>query len=196
MGMTVDWVADGLRAEQAMQTDDFDVVILDLGLPRQDGRTTLMKVRQGGNRVPVLILTARDSVMDRVDGLDVGADDYLVKPFDLDELAARLRALTRRREGRAAPALIHGEIELDPAARTVALSGAAVNCTSHELAILQALLENRGRVLSKQRLEESLYGWSEGVESNAIEVHISHLRKKLGKELIRTIRGVGYTIPK
>jgi len=195
-GFTVDWVRDGISAEHAITTDDFDLILLDLGLPRQDGLTLLKKLRKAGNELPVLVVTARDTVEDRISGLDCGADDYVIKPFDLDELAARVRAITRRRNGRATPILKYRNIMLNPAARTVTQDGIPIPCTSHELAILEALLTQTGRVLTRERLEDMVYGWDEGVESNTIEVHIHHLRKKLGKTLIQTVRGVGYIIQK
>ncbi|MCB1734680.1 MAG: response regulator [Gammaproteobacteria bacterium] len=195
-GYTVDWVRDGVAAELALRDEDFDLAVLDLGLPRQDGLAVLRKLRAAGKDTPVLILTARDTVADRVAGLDAGADDYLIKPFDLDELSARLRALTRRRAGRTSSVIRYQDLELDPAARSLTQSGQAVILTARELAIFEALMNNIGRALSKERLEEALYGWDEGVESNAIEVHIHHLRKKLGKERIKTVRGIGYLLPK
>jgi DNA-binding response OmpR family regulator len=196
LGYTVDWVQDGIAAEQALNTEDVDALVLDLGLPRQDGLTLLRKLRQSDRNLPVLVLTARDTVDDRITGLDQGADDYVIKPFDLMEVAARLRAITRRREGRANPVIQYGELVVDPAARTVTLRGQPVTISGNEFSVLEALLSNAGRILSREQLEETLYGWDEGVESNAMEVYIHHLRKKLGKELIRTVRGVGYTIPK
>ena len=195
-GFAVDWVRDGQSADLALSTEDFDLVVLDLGLPRLGGMEVLRRARAAGRDVPVLILTARDATGDKVAGLDAGADDYLVKPIDLDELAARIRALTRRRGGRAAPLLMHGEIALDPAARTVTQAGAPVELSAREYALLHMLLENAGRVLTRSQLEQSLYGWRDEPDSNALEVHIHHLRKKLGSELIRTLRGVGYTISK
>jgi len=176
-GFAVDWVRDGHAADLALSTETFDLVVLDLGLPR-------------------LILTARDATGDKVSGLDAGADDYLVKPIDLDELAARIRALTRRSAGRAAPLLTHGNLALDPAAHSVTLAGQPVDLASREFSLLQLLLESAGRVLTRSQLEQSLYGWGDEPDSNALEVHIHHLRRKLGSELIRTLRGVGYTIPK
>lgn len=196
MGYTVDWITDGKQAEIALRDSSLDLAILDISLPGQDGLTLLRKLRQQDNSIPVLLLTARDSLDDRVTGLDAGADDYLPKPFDLEELAARLRALSRRRAGRSAPLLRHGTLTLDPAGRTVHLNDRPVICTAREYAILEALLMNCGQVLSRQRLEEALYGWDDGVESNAVEVYIHHLRKKLGKSTIETIRGLGYKIPK
>jgi len=193
-GYHVDWVRDGLAAEHALHSELFDLLVLDLGLPRKDGLTLLRQLRDEGQNLPVLVLTARDAIADRVAGLDAGADDYLIKPFDLDELAARLRAIARRHSGRAAPLLECGDISMDPAARTVSIAGTPVELTGRELAILETLLHNVGRVVSRPRIEEALYGWDEGVDSNAIEVYIHHLRRKLGKELIRTVRGVGYII--
>ncbi|MCE4068526.1 MULTISPECIES: response regulator [Pseudomonas] len=193
-GDTVDWVNDGVAAEQALETDEFDLLVLDLGLPRKDGLEVLRSLRRRGNLTPVLILTARDKVADRVAGLDAGADDYLTKPFDLDELLARVRALTRRHTGRAAPLLKHGELSLDPATHQVSLAGAPVDLAPREYALLRLLLEQRGKVLSRARLVEALYGWDGDLESNAIEVHIHHLRRKLGNSLIRTVRGIGYGI--
>lgn len=193
-GYTVDWIRDGQAARLALETGSYVLVVLDLGLPRLSGLELLRALRAQGNGVPVLILTARDAVADRIAGLDSGADDYMIKPFDLDELAARIRALLRRRMGRASPVLRHGELALDPAAHRVTLAGEAVELSPREFALLQALLDNAGRVLSRAQLEESLYGWGEEVESNAVEVHVHHLRRKLGPELIRTVRGVGYTI--
>jgi DNA-binding response OmpR family regulator len=195
-GFTVDWVKDGQAALLAAEAEPYALMVLDLGLPRLSGLDLLKRLRQGGSTLPVLILTARDTVSDRIKGLDSGADDYLIKPFDLDELAARIRALLRRSSGQAAPVLRHGEIELDPVAHTVTRNGAAVDLSPREFAVLQELLINVGKVLSRERLEQGLYGWNEEVESNAVEVHIHHLRKKLGTELIRTLRGVGYTIEK
>ena len=191
-GDTVDWVNDGVAAEQALETDEFDLLVLDLGLPRKDGLEVLRSLRRRGNLTPVLILTARDKVADRVAGLDAGADDYLTKPFDLDELLARVRALTRRHTGRAAPLLQHGELALDPATHQVSLAGAPVDLAPREYALLSLLLEQRGKVLSRARLVEALYGWDGDLESNAIEVHIHHLRRKLGRSVIETRRGQGY----
>lgn len=193
-GDTVDWVTDGVAADQALATDEFDLLVLDLGLPRRDGMEVLRGLRRRGDMTPVLILTARDKVADRVAGLDAGADDYLSKPFDLDELLARVRALTRRHTGRAQPVLEHGELRLDPATHQVSLGGDAVELAPREYALLRLLLEQRGKVLSRTRLVEALYGWDGELESNAIEVHVHHLRRKLGNELIRTVRGIGYGI--
>lgn len=195
-GFAVDWVRDGVAADHALHSEDFDLVVLDLGLPRLTGMEVLKRLRGRGQAVPVLILTARDATGDKVAGLDAGADDYLVKPIDLDELAARIRALTRRAVGRAAPVLHHGAIVLDPAARSVTLAGSPVDLSAREYAVLMVLLENAGRVLTRSQIEQSIYGWREEPDSNALEVHIHHLRKKFGSDLIRTLRGVGYTIAK
>ncbi|MBL8403087.1 MAG: response regulator transcription factor [Dechloromonas sp.] len=195
-GFAVDWLRDGQAADQALHTEIFDFVVLDLGLPRLSGMEVLNRARHRGQTMPILILTARDATGDKVSGLDAGADDYLVKPIDLDELTARIRALTRRSAGRAAPLLVHGELAVDPAAHVVTLSGQAVELSSREFSLLQLLLENAGRVLTRTQLEQSLYGWRDEPDSNALEVHIHHLRRKLGSDLIRTLRGVGYTIPK
>jgi two-component system response regulator QseB len=170
-------------------------VLLDLGLPRRNGLDLLRDARRRGLDVPVLVLTAQDAVEDRVAGLDAGADDYLVKPFDLDELAARMRAVQRRRAGRASAVIEHGRLRLDPAAHEVRLDGQPVALSAREFALLAALLEHPGRPLSRARLEERLYGWTEQVESNAVEVHVHALRKKLGPDVIRTLRGVGYVVP-
>lgn len=195
-GLAVDWLKDGNSADQALQSESFDLVVLDLGLPRLSGMEVLARARSRGQTMPVLILTARDATGDKVSGLDAGADDYLVKPINLDELSARIRALARRSAGRSVPLLTHGNITLDPAARTVMLSGQSVELSGREFSLLEVLLENAGRVLSRSHLEQSLYGWRDEPDSNALEVHIHHLRKKLGSALIRTLRGVGYTIPK
>ncbi len=195
-GFAVDWLKDGNSADQALQSETFDFVVLDLGLPRLSGMEVLTRARSRGQHMPILILTARDATGEKVAGLDAGADDYLVKPIDLDELTARIRALTRRSAGRAEPLLIHGDLALDPAAHTVTQAGLLVELSSREFSLLQQLLENAGRVLTRTQLEQSIYGWRDEPDSNALEVHIHHLRKKLGSELIRTLRGVGYTIAK
>jgi len=194
-GWAVDWVRDGEAAEEALRGEPYDLALLDLGLPKKGGLEVLAGLRRRKNAVPVLILTAQDAIGDRVAGLDAGADDYLVKPFDLDELAARIRALHRRSGGRAEPRLAVGGLTLDPAAHEVRLDGAAVPLSAREFALLQALLERPGRPLSRAQLEERLYGWGEEVESNAVEVHVHALRKKLGAHWIRTLRGVGYMVP-
>lgn len=193
-GFAVDWVRDGEAALAAVAAESFASIVLDLGLPRRDGLSVLAALRAAGNPVPVLVLTARDQVADKVRCLDLGADDYVVKPFDLDELAARLRALARRARGRAEASLRHGEVVLDPAARSVTLRGEPVVLTGREFDLLQMLLEAAGRVLTRRGLDEQLYAWGEAVGSNALEVHIHHLRKKLGADLIRTVRGVGYMV--
>jgi two-component system, OmpR family, response regulator QseB len=193
-GFVVDWVRDGAAADAALREPVHDLLLLDLGLPRKTGLDVLTALRRRGDGRPVLILTARDAVADRVAGLDAGADDYLVKPFDLDELAARIRALGRRRAGRAVSALRHGEVSLDPATRDVRLAGAPVSLSPREFALLEALMTRPAAVLSRKQLEEKLYGWDEPVESNAIEVHLHALRRKLGAEFIRNVRGVGWTL--
>jgi DNA-binding response OmpR family regulator len=193
-GYNVDWLQDGEAARTALATEDYAALVLDLGLPRLDGMTLLRGLRAAGNAIPVLILTARDSTWDKVGGLDGGADDYLVKPVDLDELAARLRALARRSTVTRAPLLQVRELELDPAARRVRLRGQPVEVSAKEFVILEMLMRNVGKVISRAQLESALYGWGEGVESNVVEVHIHHLRRKIGTDLIRTVRSVGYLI--
>ena len=195
-GFAVDWAQDGRAAELALSGEAYDAVVLDLGLPRLSGMEVLARTRAVRNPVPVLILTARDTVPDRIAGLDAGADDYLVKPFDLGELQARLRALIRRGQRQAEPLLAHGALRLDPAGRSVSWEGKPVELSAREYAVLHALLLNAGRVLSKTQLEEKLDGLGEEIESNAVEVFVHHLRRKLAPELIRTVRGVGYLIPK
>ncbi len=193
-GFAVDWVRDGHGAELALETTDYALVLLDLGLPKKDGLAVLRDWRQRGNAVPVLILTARDAVPDRVMGLDSGADDYLVKPFDLAELLARMRALLRRQAGRARDLIEVGSFRLDPVAHTVEYRGQAVQLSGREFALLHALLETPGSVLSREQLEDRLYGWGEEVESNAVEVHVHNLRRKFDPRIIRTVRGVGYRL--
>ena len=195
-GFAVDWVEDGRAAQLALAERVHDAVVLDLGLPRLEGLAVLTAMRRSGDTRPVLITTARDAVADRVAGLDAGADDYLIKPFDLDELAARLRALLRRGAGRAAPKIAYGALELDPATREVRLDGAPVELSPREFALLSALLARPGAILSRAQLEDKLYGWNESVESNTIEVHIHALRRKLGSDIIRNLRGVGWMIAK
>lgn len=194
-GFTVDWVRDGAAAEAALASHTYEVVLLDLGLPRKSGVEVLKSLRRGGNDVPVLITTARDAVSDRIAGLDNGADDYIVKPYDLDELAARIRAVVRRRAGRTDPVIRVGEVTLDPASHRVTLRGKDVALSARELALLEALLDRRGAILSRSQLEERIYGWGEEVESNAVEVYVHALRRKLGADLVKTVRGVGYVIP-
>jgi len=195
-GFEVDWVRDGADAAHAAETESFAAIVLDLGLPNMDGLAVLRRLRARGIKTPILILTARDAVQDRVTGLDAGADDYVVKPVDLAELAARLRALVRRARGEAAPALRRGDLELDPAAHRVVFRGRSVELSAREFALLHELMLNAGRVLSREQLEERLYSWGREVESNAVEVHVHHLRRKLSPRLIRTIRGVGYLMPR
>ncbi len=193
-GFSVDWVSDGAAAEAALDAGNYELMLLDLGLPRKPGLDVLRNLRRKNNPIPVLILTAREAVSERVAGLDAGADDYLVKPFDFDELEARIRALLRRRAGRVESLLKHGGVTLNPATREVMFKGTPVNLSAREFSLLQALLDRPGAVLSRAQLEEKLYGWGDEVESNAIEVHIHSLRKKLGAELIRNVRGVGYML--
>ena len=195
-GFTVDWVQDGRAAERAIDNDVYDLLLLDLGLPGKDGIDVLATLRRRGNAVPVLILTARDAVSDRVKGLDMGADDYLVKPFDLEELSARVRALLRRKSGRADPVVQIGNVTLNPATHEVFLDGNPVALSAREFALLQALADRPGAVLSRAQLEEKLYGWNEEVESNTIEVYVHALRRKLGQRFVRNVRGVGYMIPR
>ena len=197
-GYTVDWVEDGAAGKAAvdMAAGAYALVILDLGLPRKSGLELLREMRRAGNKSRVLVVTARDAVADRVAGLDAGADDYLVKPFSLEELAARMRALLRRDIAREDNVLRNGDLTLDTGARIVTQGGARVELSVREFALLAALLERPGTALSKAQLEEKLYGWGEEVESNTVEVHVHNLRKKLGAEAIRTIRGVGYVIAK
>lgn len=195
-GYAVDWVKDGVAADLALKSESYDLLVLDLGLPRLAGMEVLTRLRERGQALPVLILTAHDATGDKIAGLDGGADDYLVKPIGLAELAARVRALARRAAGRAAPLLRHGELVLDPAARQVTLAGMPVELSARELSLLQLLLENAGRVMTRAQLEASVYGWRDEPDSNALEVHIHHLRKKLGADLIKTLRGIGYTVPK
>ncbi len=195
-GHTVDWARDGREAQLALAATAYELVVLDLGLPRLSGLEVLRGLRAKGNDVPVLILTARDTLEDRVGGLDAGADDYLVKPFALAELNARIRALLRRAHGRSAPVIVCGKLSVDPATQRVSQDGVEIQLSPRECAILVDLLEHRGTALSRARLEEALYGWNQEIESNAVEVHIHNLRKKLGEDLIKTIRGVGYLVRK
>jgi two-component system OmpR family response regulator/two-component system response regulator QseB len=196
LGFQVDWVRDGLAAERELGTGDYAAAVLDLGLPLKDGLADLQALRQRQISTPILVLTARDAVPDRIRGLDLGADDYVVKPVDLHELGARLRSLVRRAHGQAQEVLRWGAVLLEPAARQVSLHGAAVTLSNREFDLLQVLMLNAGRVLSREQLEQQLYSWGHEVESNAIEVHIHHLRRKLQPELIQTLRGVGYTVPR
>jgi len=195
-GYAVDWVRDGVAAELSLANGTYELLLLDLGLPRKSGLEILASLRAKKNPIPVLILTARDAVSDRVKGLDGGADDYLVKPFDLDELSARIRALIRRQVGRSAPLIEHGELTVNPVSHEVSLRGTSVTLSAREYALLAALLERPGIPLSRSQLEESIYGWGEEVESNTVEVYIHSLRRKLGQGWIVNVRGVGYLIPK
>ncbi|MFM0047749.1 response regulator transcription factor [Paraburkholderia sediminicola] len=195
-GFTVDWARDGHKASLALDTTAYALVLLDLGLPRVSGMELLKRLRDAGKDVPVLVLTAKGTVVDRVDGLEAGADDYLGKPFDLTELIARCRALLRRAQGRSVEVIRYLDLTVNPTAQTVEVGNARVPLTSREWAILMQLLTNQGIPQSRSQLEESLYGWQEEIESNAIEVHVSNLRKKLGAKLIRTVRNIGYVIEK
>ncbi len=195
-GFTVDWVQDAEDAELALEGQPYRLLLLDLGLPGRSGLELLTTLRKRGETIPVVILTARDGVADRIAGLDGGADDFLVKPFDLDELAARIRAVLRRHEGRASSVMVHGALSLDPATREVRYHDRPVGLSAREFRILQALLERPGAVLSRAQLEERLYGWDEEVESNVVEVHIHHLRRKLSPQAILNLRGVGYLLAK
>jgi DNA-binding response OmpR family regulator len=194
LGFQVDWVRDGNAAERELRAEPYAAAVLDLGLPLKDGMEVLAAVRRAGISLPVLVLTARDAVPDRIRGLDVGADDYVVKPVDLHELAARLRALVRRAHGQPQECLTAQDVVLDPAARSVQKAGVPVTLPAREFDLLHALMLNAGRVLSREQLEQHLYSWGQEVESNAVEVHIHHLRRKLGAELIQTVRGVGYML--
>ncbi|VXD00563.1 DNA-binding response regulator in two-component regulatory system with QseC [Enterobacterales bacterium 8AC] len=194
LGFNLDWFTDGAIGKNALGSAPYDAVILDLSLPGLDGLDLLRQWRQAGQDVPVLILTARDALEQRVTGLQSGADDYLCKPFALAEVAARLQALIRRRHGQLAPQLVHGSVVFDVAARTVSHNGEVVTLTPRELAVLELFLNNKGRVLARPLIQEKLYNWDDEVSSNAVEVHIHHLRRKLGNGFIRTVHGVGYTL--
>lgn len=193
-GYTVDWLQDGASALHSLLSEAFDLAVLDLGLPRLDGLEVLRRLRQNGSTLPVLVLTARDATEDRIAGLDAGADDYLIKPFDLAELKARLRALLRRSAGRGSSVIQHGGICLDPSTQQVTYNGHPVPLTPKEYQLLHELLSPPGRVMTRERLTQLLYGWNDEAESNTLEVHIHHLRKKFSTDLIRTIRGVGYRV--
>ncbi|MFA6015311.1 MAG: response regulator transcription factor [Gallionellaceae bacterium] len=194
-GYAVDWMKDGVSADQALSTEPYVAAVLDLGLPRLSGLEVLRRLRSRDSAIPVLILTAMDTVEDRIKGLDAGADDYLIKPFDMGELSARLRALVRRASGKVAPVLQVAGVELDVAAHRVIFCENLIELSAKEFAVLHALMFKAGKVLSRAQIEEQLYAWGEEVESNAVEVYIHHLRKKIFPELIETIRGVGYLIP-
>ena len=195
-GFVVDWVTDGVAAETALAGEEFAAVVLDLGLPRLSGLDLLRRLRDRGNRTPVVVLTARDAIEDRVRGLDFGADDYVAKPVSLAELAARLRAVTRRAMGVASGVLTVGALSIDPAVRATVYRGVPVDLQAREFALLYALASRAGRVLTRSQLEAQLYEWDRGLDSNAIDVYVHHLRRKLSPELIRTVRGVGYVIPR
>jgi len=192
----VDWVKDGEMADIALRSQAYDMVLLDLGLPRRDGLSVLRSLRSRKERTPVLIATARDSVQQRVEGLDAGADDYVLKPYDLDELLARIRALLRRAAGRAEPVYEHKGVSINPATREVMVDGQSVVLSAREWAVFEPLLARPGMLLSRSQLEEKLYGWKDEVSSNAVEVYIHGLRKKLGADIIQNVRGVGYMVPK
>jgi DNA-binding response OmpR family regulator len=193
-GSAVDWVRDGRSAESTLATEEFDLVLLDLGLPQRDGLDVLRAMRSRHDQTPVIVLTARDLLADRVTGLDAGADDYLVKPFELEELAARIRAVTRRKSGRAEPAIEIGPVRLDPSLRHVTVRGEPVALSAREYAVLEALMLRPGAILSRAQLEDRLYGWGDAIESNAVSVYIHQLRRKLGNDFIRNVRGVGYYV--
>lgn len=195
LGFQVDWVQSGDAAERELRAQTYAAAVLDLGLPRRDGMDVLAAVRAAGVATPVLVLTARDAVPDRIRGLDAGAGDYVVKPVDLHELAARLRALVRRAHGQPRDRLAAGDVELDPAGRTVRKAGAQVALSTREFDLLHALMLNANRVMTREQLEQHLYSWGQEVESNAVEVHVHNLRRKLGSALIQTVRGVGYVLP-
>lgn len=193
-GHAVDWVQDGLEAEHAALDGNYGAIVLDLGLPRQDGMSVLQRVRAGGYAGAVVIITARDEVPERIGGLDAGADDFVVKPFDLGELNARLRAAARRIAGRTANVISYGDLHVDPVSRQVLQAGKPVNLTAREFSLLLYFLERAGRLLTRAQLHDALYSWTTDVESNALEVHIHHLRRKLGRQLIRTAHGQGYML--
>lgn len=194
LGFQVDWVRDGAAAESELRTQAYAAAVLDLGLPQKDGMAVLSAVRAAGIAMPVLVLTARDAVPDRIRGLDLGADDYVVKPVDLHELAARLRALVRRAHGQAQEVLAARDVVLDPASRSVRKAGQTVALSTREFDLLHAFMLSPDRVLSREQLEQHLYSWGQEVESNAVEVHIHKLRRKLGSDLIQTVRGIGYIL--
>lgn len=193
-GYAVDWLTNGKLADEALKLNSYELIVLDLNLPDMDGLAILRALRSRKDETPVMVLTARDTIPDRVLGLDSGADDFVIKPFELDEVCARLRALARRSEGRSVPTIEYKGVILDPAAHQVTYHGEKVELSQKEFEILNFLMSNIGKVISRARLEESLYSWNSDIESNAVEVHIHHLRKKLDSSLIRTVRGVGYII--
>ena len=193
-GHAVDWLRDGKSADTALSHEEFDIVLLDLGLPGKDGLDVLRALRARRKQIPVIVLTARDSVQDRVAGLDAGADDYVVKPFELEELGARMRAVVRRRSGHADSVIEVGEIRLDPSTREVTRAGSQVILSAREYAVLEALMLRPGAILSRAQLEDRLYGWGDAIESNAVSVYVHQLRRKLGADVVRTVRGVGYYV--
>jgi len=192
----VDWVRDGVMADAALRSESYDLVLLDLGLPKRDGLDVLRSLRARRSAVPVLVATARDAIGDRIAGLDAGADDYVVKPYDTEELLARIRALIRRSAGRAEPVFSHRGVSLNPATREATVNGEPVSLSAREWAVLEAMLARPGVVFSRAQLEEKLYGWKDEISSNAVEVYVHGLRKKLGSELIQTVRGLGYVVPR
>ena len=192
----VDWVRDGIMADQALKTERYDLLLLDLGLPKRDGLEVLRALRARRDAVPVLIATARDGVAERIAGLDAGADDYVVKPYDIDELLARVRALLRRSAGRGEPVFEHKGVSLNPATREATVHGQPVQLSAREWAVLEPLIARPGAVLTRVQLEEKLYSWKDDISSNAVEVYIHNVRKKLGSEVIQTVRGLGYVVPK
>ena len=194
LGFTVDWMRDGRQGENALTSEEYAAVVLDIGLPQQDGLSLLQSVRNKGLHTPVLILTARDSKLDKLKGFGLGADDYVIKPIDMEELAARLRALIRRSAGRAAPRIRLGAVEIDPDTRQAWYENKPVELSAKEFSVLELLVQNAGRVLTRAQLEQSIYGWGDSADSNTIEVFIHHLRKKLGSDFIRTLRGIGYSV--
>lgn len=192
----VDWVRDGAMADAALKSEHYDLVLLDLGLPRRDGLDVLRALRQRRATVPVLVATARDGVADRIAGLDAGADDYVLKPYDIDELLARIRALLRRSAGRGEPVFEHKGVSLNPATREATLQGQPVSLSAREWAVLEALIARPGALLSRAQLEEKLFSWKDDISSNAVEVYVHGVRKKLGNDFIQTVRGLGYVVPK
>lgn len=195
-GYALNWVRDGRLAADTLATEPYDLVLLDLGLPGRDGLEVLRGLRQRGSAVPVLVATARDAVGDRVAGLDAGADDYIAKPFDIDELLARIRALLRRSAGRAGPLIVHQGLTLNPATREALLNGEPLHLSAREWAVLEPMVQRPGAVFSRAQLEEKLYGWKDEVSSNAVEVYVHGLRRKLGSDFIKTVRGLGYVVPR
>ncbi|MDQ3260225.1 MAG: winged helix-turn-helix domain-containing protein [Pseudomonadota bacterium] len=195
-GFAVDWVQDGKAAEFALKSESYALLLLDLGVPKKNGLDVLRDLRAGHNPISVLVLTARDAIADRVIGLDCGADDYLAKPFDLDELTARIRALIRRQSGRSETVMRFAELTLNPTTHQARIGDKDIPLSAKEFALLEALIDRAGAILSRAQLEQRLYGWNEEVDSNAVEVHIYNLRKKLGRDLIRNVRGIGYMLAK